>query len=172
MQGEGFEGISKGFGIKLHKKYAKIRKRSGWFDFFFFRAKLESMEHDCETTALLLLSCGSVDVLNVSRLPVRGDSCARRHRAVGNFCRGHFPHSEVFRFVFCSPPPRCLAGLWKPLCLMLARSLCVSWTFFNAHLTFSCYLEYVTVPKQQQLDFQNRTSGQIFPVTRYRSFSS
>lgn len=33
---------------------------------------------------------------------------------------------------------------------------------FHAHLTFNCYSEHVTVPKQQQLDFQNRTSVQIF----------
>lgn len=33
---------------------------------------------------------------------------------------------------------------------------------FHAHLTFNCYSEHFTVPKQQQLDFQNRTSVQIF----------
>lgn len=33
---------------------------------------------------------------------------------------------------------------------------------FHAHSTFNCYSEHVTVPKQQQLGFQNRTSVQIF----------
>lgn len=136
--------------------------------------KINNHKHNCETTGFpsegrraCFSAAGRWMFWMLCGFYVQGDSCARRHQAVGNFSRGHFPRSDPLIESF-AVFPCCPGGLWKPFCLMFALPLLPSLCLLDVWCLL-LHIWHSTTPRKMSTS-QNSYSWSFgiehFPVTQ------